>query len=66
MKTNTTTPTRPLRILVLSAKGWGTGSALRAFYVAEALRQRGHEVVFAKPLPTWPFWLDMAFSYRDG
>jgi len=53
---------KPLKILVLSAKGWGTGSALRAFYVAEALKKRGHRVTFPKPLPTWPLWLDMALS----
>src|ERR1700678_3030576 len=53
MKT-TTTPFKPLSILVLSAKGWGTGSALRAFYIAEALKQRGHRVQFIKPLPTLP------------
>jgi len=63
-----TTPThspqtpKPLKILVLSAKGWGTGSALRAYYVAEALKKRGHRVTFPKPLPTWPLWLDMALS----
>jgi len=55
-------PSQPLRILVLSAKGWGTGSALRAFYLSEALRKRGHAVTFVKPLPTLPFWLDMALS----
>src|SRR6185369_14283743 len=55
-------PTTPLRFLILSAKGWGTGSALRAFYIAEALRKRGHVVKFVKPLPTLPFWLDMALS----
>jgi len=57
-----TTPHQTLSILVLSAKGWGTGSALRAFYIAEALKQRGHRVQFIKPLPTLPYWLDMAFS----
>lgn len=55
-------PPKPLRLLVLSAKGWGTGSALRAFYIAEALKKRGHEVEFIKPLPTMPLWLDMALS----
>jgi glycosyltransferase involved in cell wall biosynthesis len=54
--------TRPLKILVLSAKGWGTGSALRAFYMAHALKKRGHLVVFPTPLPTWPLWLDMALA----
>jgi glycosyltransferase involved in cell wall biosynthesis len=58
----TTTPTQTLSILVLSAKGWGTGSALRAFYIAEALKQRGHHVQFIKPLPTLPGWIDMALS----
>lgn len=57
-----TTPFKTLSILVLSAKGWGTGSALRAFYIAEALKQKGHKVRFIKPLPTLPYWLDMAFS----
>jgi glycosyltransferase involved in cell wall biosynthesis len=52
----------PLKFLVLSAKGWGTGSALRAFYIAEALRKRGHIVKFVKPLPTLPLWLDMALA----
>ena len=51
-----------MSILVLSAKGWGTGSALRAFYIAEALKQRGHQVRFVKPLPTLPGWIDMALS----
>ena len=54
--------TQPLTYLVLSAKGWGTGSALRAFYIAQAFRKRGHTVYFPKPLPTLPFWLDMALS----
>jgi len=53
---------KKLKVLVLSAKGWGTGSALRAFYLSEALRKRGHEVDFVRPLPTFPFWLDMALS----
>jgi len=51
-----------LSILVLSAKGWGTGSALRAFYIAEAFKKRGHNVRFIKPLPTLPLWADMALS----
>jgi len=62
MKPSDTTPPRRLRILVLSAKGSGTGSALRARYVADALRLRGHDVFFAPLLPTWPLWLDMALS----
>lgn len=47
---------------MLSAKGRGTGSALRALYVADALRRRGHFVRLAPLLPTWPLWLDMALS----
>ena len=62
MKTSATSPTPRLRILVLSAKGSGTGSALRAVYVADALRLRGHDVSLAPLLPTWPLWLDMALS----
>jgi len=57
-----TIPSKPLSILVLSAKGWGTGSALRAYYIAEAFKKRGHQVKFIKPLPTLPFWADMALS----
>jgi len=59
-----TAPTHPqcLRILILSAKGGGTGSALRALYVADALRQRGHEVVCPPLIPTLPLWLDMALA----
>ena len=53
---------QPLSMLILSAKGWGTGSALRAFYIAEAFKKRGHHVRFIKPLPTLPFWADMALS----
>lgn len=49
-------------MLILSAKGWGTGSALRAFYIAEAFQKRGHRVTFIKPLPTLPLWIDMALS----
>ncbi len=48
--------------LVLSSKGSGTGCALRAFYIAEALRRKGHTVHFPKPLPTLPGWIDMAFA----
>ena len=53
---------KPLSILILSAKGWGTGSALRAFYIAEAFQKRGNNVRFIKPLPTLPLWIDMAVS----
>jgi glycosyltransferase involved in cell wall biosynthesis len=35
---------------------------LRAHYIAEALKKRGHQVNFVKPLPTLPFWFDMAIS----
>ena len=59
---SSTTPFKPLSILVLSAKGWNTGSALRAFYIAEAFEQKGHQVRFIKPIPTLPGWLDMALS----
>ncbi len=55
-------PPRQLKILVLSAKGWGTGSALRAFYIAQALGKRGHEVTFVKPIRTLPLWFDMILS----
>jgi len=51
-----------LSFLILSAKGWGTGSALRAHYIAEALKKRGHRVHFIRPLPTLPFWLDMMLA----
>jgi glycosyltransferase involved in cell wall biosynthesis len=53
---------KPLKFFILSAKGGGTGSALRALYIAQALRKRGHTVDFVKPIPTLPFWLDMALS----
>ncbi len=51
-----------LKILVFSAKGSGTGCALRAFYIAEAFRKRGHQVKFVKPIPSLPFWFDMVLS----
>ncbi len=57
-----TTSPKSLKFFILSAKGWGTGSALRAYYIAEALKKRGHQVTFIKPLPTLPLWLDMALS----
>ena len=57
-----TEPKRPLKIIVFSTKGRGTGAVLRAFYIAEALRQRGHRVTFAKPLPSLPLWFDMVLS----
>lgn len=50
------------RYLILSSKGWGTGCALRAFYIAEALRRKGHTVHFPSPLPTLPGWIDMGLS----
>ena len=51
-----------LKLLILSAKGGGTGCALRAFYIAEAFRKRGHKVTFIKPIPSLPLWFDMALS----
>lgn len=60
MKQPTSTHLR--RYLILSAKGWGTGSALRAFYIAKALKQKGYTVHFPKPLPTLPGWIDMGLS----
>jgi glycosyltransferase involved in cell wall biosynthesis len=53
---------KPLKFFILSAKGWNTGSALRTYYIAKALQKRGHQVSFIKPLPTLPFWIDMALS----
>lgn len=53
---------KPLKFFILSAKGWNTGSALRTYYIAKALEKRGHQVSFIKPLPTLPFWIDMALS----
>ena len=57
-------PTTPksLIILVLSAKGGGTGCALRARYIAEAFEKRGHQVHFIKPIPSLPLWFDMVLS----
>ncbi len=49
-------------ILVLSAKGGGTGCALRARYIAEAFEKRGHQVHFIKPIPSLPLWFDMVLS----
>jgi glycosyltransferase involved in cell wall biosynthesis len=51
-----------LTFLIFSAKGWGTGSALRAYYIAQALKKRGHQVQFVKPIPTLPLWLDMLLA----
>jgi glycosyltransferase involved in cell wall biosynthesis len=62
MKTPTSQGQKPLKFFILSAKGWGTGSALRAYYIAQALQKRGHQVTFVKPIPTLPFWLDMVLS----
>lgn len=54
--------TRPLHILVFSAKGGGTGCALRARYIAEALAKRGHKARLVDPIPSLPFWSDMVLS----
>ncbi len=54
--------TKPLKILVFSAKGGGTGCALRAFYIAEAFLKRGHQAVYVKPIPSLPLWFDMVLS----
>jgi hypothetical protein len=62
MKHTTSTPTPRRRYLILSSKGSGTGCALRALYIAEALRCKGHTVHFPTPLPTLPGWADMALS----
>lgn len=56
------TTSKRLKILVLSSKGGGTGCALRARYIAEAFRKRGHEVTFLRPIPSLPLWLDMLLS----
>ncbi len=53
---------QPLNILVFSAKGGGTGCALRALYIAEAFKKRGHRARFVTPLPSLPLWFDMALS----
>jgi glycosyltransferase involved in cell wall biosynthesis len=53
---------KPKRFLILSSKGLGTGCALRALYIAEALRRKGYIVHFPKPLPTLPGWIDMALA----
>jgi glycosyltransferase involved in cell wall biosynthesis len=62
MKPSTPTQTPRKSYLVLSSKGSGTGCALRALYIAEALRRKGHTVHFPKPLPTLPGWIDMGLS----
>jgi glycosyltransferase involved in cell wall biosynthesis len=54
--------TKTKRFLILSGKGQGTGCALRALYIAEALRRKGHIVHFPKPIPSLPVWADMALS----
>ncbi len=51
-----------LKIVVFSAKGGGTGCALRARYIAEAFRKRGHQALFVKPIPSLPLWFDMVLS----
>ncbi|HEY5037955.1 MAG TPA: glycosyltransferase, partial [bacterium] len=53
---------KPLKFLILSSKGGGTGCALRARYIAEAFQKRGHEVHFIKPIPSLPLWFDMVLS----
>ncbi len=53
---------KPLKFLILSSKGGGTGCALRARYIAEAFEKRGHEVHFIKPIPSLPLWFDMVLS----
>ena len=55
-------PGLPLKFLILSSKGGGTGCALRARYVAEAFGKLGHEVHFIKPIPSLPLWFDMVLS----
>lgn len=52
----------PPRILVLSARGRGTGSELRARRLASALSTLGCAVCYAQPLPTLRFWTDMVLS----
>src|SRR6516162_6118414 len=54
--------TRPLDILVFSAKGGGTGCALRARYIAEALAKKGHKARLVDPIPSLPYWFDMVLS----
>ncbi|HVZ80729.1 MAG TPA: glycosyltransferase [bacterium] len=53
---------RTLDILVFSAKGGGTGCALRARYIAEALAKRGHRARLVDPIPSLPYWFDMVLS----
>src|SRR5581483_11659105 len=53
---------KPLDILVFSAKGGGTGCALRARYIAEALAKKGHRARFVDPIPSLPYWFDMVLS----
>ena len=57
----TQTP-RSLKILVFSSRGWGTGCPLRARYIAQALKTRGHQVQFVEPLHSLPLWFDMVLS----
>lgn len=59
---NPKAPIRTLKFFILSAKGGGTGCALRAFYIAEALKKRGHHAHFVKPIPSLPYWFDMVLS----
>jgi glycosyltransferase involved in cell wall biosynthesis len=53
---------QPLKILVFSAKGEGTGCALRARYIAEAFQKLGHQTKFVKPIPSLSLWFDMVLS----
>ena len=53
---------KKLRLLVFSAKGDGTGCALRARYIAEAFQKRGHHSFFVPPIPSLPLWFDMVLS----
>jgi len=62
MKQSAHTLKKPKKYLILSSKGWGTGCALRAFYIAEALRRKGHRVNFPSPIPSLPGWIDMGLS----
>jgi glycosyltransferase involved in cell wall biosynthesis len=53
---------KPIRLLVFSSRGSGTGCALRARYIARAFQKKGHPSFFVEPIPSLPFWFDMILS----
>jgi len=51
-----------MKILVLSSAPINTGSALRARYIAKALRKQGNDIFFIEPIKGLPYLLDYGVS----